>query len=101
LETPVADEPRTDANIRSEISAEREQLVDALADLREGIEAKRRHAAALGMLIAAGLQPPRRSRSYAGSGASRPRAAHKGSESRTAARRHRRRKTEPHVVTQG
>jgi hypothetical protein len=51
----VAGEPRTDANIRSEISAEREQLVDALADLREGIEAKRRLAAALGMLIAAGL----------------------------------------------
>jgi hypothetical protein len=41
--------------IRSEISAEREHLVDALAELREGIAAKRRIAAAVGTLVVAGL----------------------------------------------
>jgi hypothetical protein len=51
----VADERRTDAMIRSEISAEREHLVDALAELREGIAAKRRIAAAVGTLVVAGL----------------------------------------------
>lgn len=48
----MADE-RTDADIRLEISAEREQLVDALADLRQGIAAKRRLAATVGALAVA------------------------------------------------
>ncbi len=51
----MADEQRTDEIIRSEISAEREQLVDALSDLRKGIAAKRRLAGVAGTLIAAGL----------------------------------------------
>lgn len=51
----VAGEQRTDADIRSEISAEREQLVDALDELRQGIAAKRRVAAAVGTLVVAGL----------------------------------------------
>jgi len=51
----VAHEPRTDEDIRSEITTEREELVDALADLREGIEKKRRLAVVAGTLIAAGL----------------------------------------------
>ena len=46
---------RTDADIRSEISAERERLVDALTDLREGIAAKRRLAATVGAVAAAAL----------------------------------------------
>ena len=48
-------EPRTDADIRRELSAERDQLVDALADLRGGIEAKRRLAVAVGTVVAAGF----------------------------------------------
>ena len=51
----MAHEPRTDEDIRSEITTEREGLVDALADLREGIEKKRRLAVVAGTLIAAGL----------------------------------------------
>lgn len=51
----MAHEPRTDEDIRSEITTEREELVDALADLREGIEKKRRLAVVAGTLIAAGL----------------------------------------------
>lgn len=51
----VAREPRTDEDIRSEITAERQRLIDALADLREGIEKKRRLAVFAGTLIAAGL----------------------------------------------
>ena len=50
----MADE-RTDADIRSEISAERERLVDALTDLREGIAAKRRLATTVGALAATAL----------------------------------------------
>jgi hypothetical protein len=46
----VAADPRTDQQIRSEISAEREQLVEALADLREGVRAKRNLAAAVAAL---------------------------------------------------
>lgn len=51
----MADEQRTDADIRNEISAEREQLADALADLRAGVDAKRRLAGALGAIVVAGL----------------------------------------------
>ena len=47
---------RTEEEIRSEIATEREQLATALADLREGISAKRKLAvlvlAALGALLA-------------------------------------------------
>jgi hypothetical protein len=48
-------ERRTDEDIRREISAERDQLVEALAELRQGIEAKRRLAVALGTFVVAGL----------------------------------------------
>ena len=51
----MADEQRTDEIIRGEISAEREQLVGALSDLRKGIAAKRRLAGVAGTLIVAGL----------------------------------------------
>ncbi|HEU0246179.1 MAG TPA: hypothetical protein VFR38_03765 [Gaiellaceae bacterium] len=51
----MAREPRTDEHIRTEISAERERLVDALADLRESIEKKRKLAAVTGALIAGGI----------------------------------------------
>ncbi|HEX4745690.1 MAG TPA: hypothetical protein VFU99_02305 [Gaiellaceae bacterium] len=51
----MAGEQRTDADIRNEISAERERLADALADLRAGVDSKRRLAGALGTLVAAGL----------------------------------------------
>ncbi len=46
---------RTEEEIRREITTEREQLADALADLREGIDAKRRPAAVVGGALAAGL----------------------------------------------
>lgn len=46
---------RADADIRREITTEREQLAAALADLREGIDAKRRFAAVVGGVLAAGL----------------------------------------------
>ncbi len=42
---------RTEEEIRSEIATEREQLATALADLREGISAKRK----LAVLVLAGL----------------------------------------------
>ena len=42
---------RTEEEIRSEIATERQQLADALADLRKGIAAKRRPA----VLALAGL----------------------------------------------
>lgn len=51
----MASEPRTDVQIRSEIDSEREQLVHALGDLRAGIRAKRRLAAAAGTLAASGV----------------------------------------------
>ena len=44
----VAGEPRTDADIRRELAAERDQLVDALANSAEAFEAKRRLAVAVG-----------------------------------------------------
>ena len=37
-------ERRTEEEIRRELAAERQELADALADLREGIAAKRRPA---------------------------------------------------------
>lgn len=46
---------RTEEQIRREITTERAQLADALADLREGINAKRRPAAIVGGALAAGL----------------------------------------------
>jgi hypothetical protein len=46
---------RTEQEIRREITAERAQLADALADLRQGIAAKRRPAAIVGGALAAGL----------------------------------------------
>lgn len=52
---PVASERRTDADIRAEIAAEREQLVRALTDLRGGVAAKRRPAALAGAVVAAGV----------------------------------------------
>lgn len=42
---------RTEEEIRGEIATEREQLATALADLREGISAKRK----LAVLVLAGL----------------------------------------------
>lgn len=51
----VATEARTDADIRTEISVERQQLAEALTDLRTGIESKRRLAAATAALAAAGF----------------------------------------------
>ncbi len=42
---------RTEEEIRSEIATEREQLATALADLREGVSAKRN----LAVLVLAGL----------------------------------------------
>ncbi len=46
---------RTIEEIRREITTEREQLVDALADLRKGIAAKSRLAAVVGAALAVGL----------------------------------------------
>ena len=46
---------RTEQEIRREISVEREQLVGAIADLRAGISAKRRSAAVVSAMVAAGL----------------------------------------------
>lgn len=46
---------RTEKEIRREITTEREQLAEALADLREGIGEKRRLAAVVGGALAAGL----------------------------------------------
>ena len=48
-------ERRTEADIRQEITTERQELVDALADLRKDINAKRRPAAIVGGAVAAGL----------------------------------------------
>jgi hypothetical protein len=47
----VQDERRTEEEIRRELAAERQQLADALTDLREGIAAKRKPA----VLALAGL----------------------------------------------
>ena len=46
---------RTVEEIRREITTERKQLVDALADLREGIDEKSRLAAVVGGALAVGL----------------------------------------------
>ncbi len=46
---------RTVEEIRREITTERQQLVDALADLREGIDEKSRLAAVVGGALAVGL----------------------------------------------
>jgi hypothetical protein len=51
----VAAERRTDEEIRHEIGAERQQLAEALTDLRAEIESKRRLATATATLAAAGL----------------------------------------------
>lgn len=48
-------ERRTEEEIRREIVAERNQLAGALADLREGIDEKRRPAVAAVGALAAGL----------------------------------------------
>jgi hypothetical protein len=47
----VQGDGRTEEEIRGEIATEREQLATALADLREGISAKRK----LAVLVLAGL----------------------------------------------
>ena len=52
---PVPGERRTAEEIRREISTERTQLADALTDLHQGIEAKRRLAAVAGGALATGL----------------------------------------------
>lgn len=52
---PVASERRTDADIRADIAAEREQLVRALSDLRADVSAKRRAAALAGAAAGAGV----------------------------------------------
>jgi hypothetical protein len=46
----VPAEERTEAQIRTEIAGEREQLVAAVAGLREGVKAKRQ--AAIGIAVA-------------------------------------------------
>lgn len=46
---------RTEEEIRREIASEREQLAEALADLRVGLGAKRRVAAAVAGTVAVGL----------------------------------------------
>ncbi len=48
-------ERRTEEEIRREIAAERDQLADALANLREGIDDKRRPAVAVVGALAAGI----------------------------------------------
>ena len=49
----MSGEARTDEAIRREIATEREQLIDALADLRAGIARKRRPAVIVGGALAA------------------------------------------------
>lgn len=51
----MAGDDRTDTEIRREITSEREQLADALGDLREGVAAKRGLATVVGGVAAAGL----------------------------------------------
>ena len=51
----MATERRTEAEIRQEIATERDQLASAVADLRVGVDAKRRVAATVGGVVAAGL----------------------------------------------
>lgn len=51
----MAGKARTEAAIRGEIASEREQLAAALADLRHGVDEKRKLAAVVGGALAAGL----------------------------------------------
>ena len=51
----MPDDRRTELEIRSEIALERERLVEAVADLRAGIGAKRRSATIAAAVLAAGL----------------------------------------------
>jgi hypothetical protein len=51
----VPGDRRTDTEIRRDITSERVHLAEALADLREGIDAKRRPVAIVGAALAAGL----------------------------------------------
>jgi hypothetical protein len=51
----VTGERRTNEQIRGEIAAEREQLAEALTDLRARIQSKRRLATATATLAAASL----------------------------------------------
>lgn len=46
---------RTDEQIRAEISHERDELAQALTDLRAGVRAKRKVATAVGALAGAAL----------------------------------------------
>lgn len=48
-------ERRTTEEIRREIASERDQLVEALAELRKALEVKRKPAARVGGLLATGL----------------------------------------------
>ena len=45
----------SEAELRGEITSEREQLVSAIADLREGINAQRKTAEIVGAVVATGL----------------------------------------------
>lgn len=51
----MADDRRSDSDIRRDITAEREQLADAVTDLRDSVAAKRKPAAMIGGAVAAGL----------------------------------------------
>jgi hypothetical protein len=51
----VPAERRTDEQIRGEIATEREQLVAAIGDLREGVAAKKKIAVAAGAAAGAGV----------------------------------------------
>jgi hypothetical protein len=51
----VGADRRTEAEIRQEIASEREELAAALADLRQGIDAKRKLAAVVGGTLTAAL----------------------------------------------
>lgn len=51
----MADDRRTEAEIRREIASEREELASALADLRHGVDEKRKLAAVVGGTLTAAL----------------------------------------------
>jgi hypothetical protein len=51
----VPAERRTEAQLRGKITTEREQLVSAIADLREGLDAQRKTAEIVGAVVATGL----------------------------------------------
>ena len=48
-------EPRTEAAIRGEIAAEREELTSALTDLRRSLASRRAQATAVAGAVAAGV----------------------------------------------